>query len=413
MAHTVALMKNRFNDCPFIFCIDKVNAYPSDFGEFDPDECTFTPSPLTSIKSTLIGFGLTPEEGLAIQKLLANFIALYPHGSKIVEEVQFSIPLLGLQERILLMKYCVPLFRNYQSAFSIKDADEYLIKYNPEDKSFSDFLDLYTDKRIIVAIEDREKEIKDTTKFEPTVLRVEKTTIEAQLHNFDMGEELFHNVYPNVVLRLDRIPEKEYLTWLKEKQIPFFFSTLIRDWDTLHYLLGLGVTDVYIVEALAFELNKVREIAKDVNIRCFPNVAQGAVPASEAPFYSLDPIKDFFIRPEDVEYYEPYVDVLEIWGWEDSRASTIYNIYAHDKEWYGQLNEIILGLKSDIDSRFTLPNFAKYRIKCGKRCLKGSYCDICSRVEQLAATLGEKSLRFTEEATSTLDFSKEEDTSLE
>ena len=309
------------------------------------------------------------------------------------------------------MRYCVPLFRNYQFSNKIKDVDEFLIRYRPTDETLFEFLETYPNKRIILSIEDREEKVQDYGKFQPTLLRVDTVSMESQLHRFDI--ENIHDKYPNLVLRLGHIPEQKYLDWLKERNIPYFFSTLVRDWDTLNYYVGLGVTDIYIVEALAFELDKVRNITKGINIRCLPNVAQCSVPKTEAPYYNLSPMKDFFIRPEDVSVYEPYVDVLEIWGWEDSRAATLYDIYAHDKKWYGQLNEIIFGLDSKIDSRFVIPRFANYRIKCGKRCLKGVNCDICNNIERLAEILEENNLKFTKEAADAPEFKNEEDTSLE
>jgi hypothetical protein len=83
---------------------------------------------------------------------------------------------------------------------------------------------------------------------------------------------------------------------------------------------------------------------------------------------------------------------MEFFGKEDS-IETYYKIYAIDKKWMGKLSEVILSFDNDtLDSRFILPQFAEYRIKCGKRCQKCKSCRICEAIEHLAATLEDKNI---------------------
>lgn len=91
MAHCIVLKKNDVNDGLEVFRINGEDAYPSDFGEYDPDTFTFTPLPLN--ETNIETFGLSFESGKLVQDILRNFIGLYPVGSEIVEEVQFSMPL--------------------------------------------------------------------------------------------------------------------------------------------------------------------------------------------------------------------------------------------------------------------------------------------------------------------------------
>jgi hypothetical protein len=165
-----------------------------------------------------------------------------------------------------------------------------------------------------------------------------------------------------------------------------FFSDFVDNWDTLWGFLFLGVSDIYIVEELGFELNQVAEAAHayGTQVRVFPNIAQSSWTKTPA-------LMKFFIRPDDVETYEPYVDVMEFLGKEDS-IETYYKIYAIDKAWFGPLKEVIIGFDGEIDSRFILPIFAEWRIRCGKRCLKGHPCKICKSIEDLSMVLKEKNL---------------------
>ena len=151
-------------------------------------------------------------------------------------------------------------------------------------------------------------------------------------------------------------------------------------------LISLGVSDVYIVEELCFEIDKVAEIAhsEGVNIRVFPNVAQSS-------WNDSDGITKFFIRPEDVYLYEPYIDVLEFFN-SRKRENTLYKIYAIEKKWFGQLSELIVGLNDDIDSRYIASEFGDKRRACRKNCVKGGKCRICDRVVALSQVLEKNNL---------------------
>ncbi|MCD8210668.1 MAG: hypothetical protein LUC37_03865, partial [Prevotella sp.] len=191
----------------------------------------------------------------------------------------------------------------------------------------------------------------------------------------------------NFIFKLNRVEEsKDLILLLKEKNFKFFFNYYISDWDTLHGVFKLEPTDVYIVEELGFELKTVAEQAhaRKTNVRVFPNVAQSAWKATTG-------LMKFFIRPEDTSTYEDFVDTMELFG-EDDKLSTYYKIYAKDKKWFGNLNEMIIDLKLDIDSRCLLPNFSYRRLNCGRRCLKGRKCWICAVTHQLSQVLSENNL---------------------
>ena len=67
-------------------------------------------------------------------------------------------------------------------------------------------------------------------------------------------------------------------------------------------------------------------------------------------------------------------------------------IYKEDKKWFGLLNEIIIGLKTPLDSRFTHFNFAEKRVRCGKDCQKGGKCKMCDLMVDLSYSLKEARL---------------------
>ena len=40
-----------------------------------------------------------------------------------------------------------------------------------------------------------------------------------------------------------------------------------------------------------------------------------------------------------------------------------------------------------MQGKFTPPNFAEKRIRCGQKCLKGGLCNLCGRGEELSIVL--------------------------
>ena len=101
---------------------------------------------------------------------------------------------------------------------------------------------------------------------------------------------------------------------------PFAFLFLTR--TCLNGMIRYGVSDVYIVNEFAFYLPQIKKNCGDeVKIRVFPNVSQ-----STDKLHVLPTVTSFFIRPEDIPFYEEYVDVCEFFGTVD-RNEVLYKIY--------------------------------------------------------------------------------------
>ena len=191
-----------------------------------------------------------------------------------------------------------------------------------------------------------------------------------------------------------KLPYKDEELGVLLKDYPdakIYFDTKVNDWDRVLEYIDYGVTDIYIVEGLGFELEQIAEIAHNnkVSIRVFPNVAQSS-------WNGIDDLLKFWIRPEDIDFYSQYVDTCEFYG-EDEKNDILYNIYSNDKKWFGELKEIIIGLESDIDSRYIVPRFVKKRVKCGRQCMKGGNCQMCQHIRELSDNLEKAGLMVTME----------------
>lgn len=208
--------------------------------------------------------------------------------------------------------------------------------------------------------------------------------------NFDMiyaaAVEL-KKVHNNMSLRFEAndMDTKELIK-LKDSGIRYYFEQQCSSLDKLYGLTMLGASDVIITEELAFDLPQVSAYCKSrgIKIRVFPNVAQnnGYGLATVIP-----DIKKFFIRPEDVEIYEKYVDIFEIWG-APEKTSVLYEIYKQ-QQWLGSLKDIITGFTEDVPNTGFMKHFALCRLNCGKKCFKGVKCDMCNLMKNISKEMTE------------------------
>lgn len=272
------------------------------------------------------------------------------------------------------MKYCVPYFKYFDY---MSEVDEMIVPFHKEDigflKSLTSMPELTENKTIIIKIQDND--------------------------DFYSGDYIgvfkeLKEKYSDVIkfkLLLAFYPSKVNLyQQMQEHEIEFFFSDLVRDWDTLHGFIDLGVSDVYIVEEFGFSLSKIGAVAhaKSVSIRVFGNIAQSSWPGERS-------IKSFFIRPEDVSIYEPCVDVIEFVAQTRVNYETLYKVYAVKKYWFGPLKDLIQGLDSDVDNKTIIPAyFGTPRLGCEKKCVSGGRCKICDRILEAGKVLEEREMYF-------------------
>lgn len=253
------------------------------------------------------------------------------------------------------MKFCSIYSKDIKN---ISKMDEVIIEYKNNKVNIINFFETTKFNRVIISIEE---DIDDVDFFIELQKKYNETPITLRFNHY------YYLLNPT-------------LKKLAAAGIRYFFNTRVTDFDILNGLIKLGVSDVYIVEDLGFDLNRVHMITSpnQVQIRVFPNIAQSS-------WYYIDDLKKFFIRPEDTDFYGQYVDVFEFFG-DKEYTDLYYDIYSNKKEWFGDLKEIIIDFNKTLDSRCIVDFFADKRIKCQKKCLKGFDCRICDRIEDLAKT---------------------------
>ena len=189
--------------------------------------------------------------------------------------------------------------------------------------------------------------------------------------------KLIHDGYNIAAIILDK---PEIIKQFKEANIPFFFAKHASNLETVYAMAQQGVSDIYIVEELGFRVKDLQYIRTHFNVklRVFPNIAQSA------KNQVINGMERFWIRPEDTELYEPYIDVFELLSGEDtSRLSVVYEIY-RQRQWLGKLNDLILDFQEPIVENTGMnPHFGEMRLNCGKKCYQNK-CNICQQISVLS-----------------------------
>lgn len=270
------------------------------------------------------------------------------------------------------MKYCVHYDKNFRHLTTI---DEFILNYHGE-KSRVPLLDIVQkvtpgQRVLLKMVELEENEILDEIQYIVAAI------------------EIYNNI--TIILQPNLAEADNLLAALFEKDIPYFFNSRVDTVDEFIYYRDKGASDIYVVNALGFSVKDLKLISEGVNIRVFANVAQTSCPENGSD------ITAFFIRPEDVKYYEGYVDVIDFFG-PDNRASVLYEIYAINQSWAGKLNDLILRLNCNIANSLLVPStFGAHRVDCGKRC-QFNKCFVCTRAMEMAQAVTERLEKINESA---------------
>lgn len=251
------------------------------------------------------------------------------------------------------MKKCLVWFRN--SRYDMK-AEEIIIEF-AETNKWQEFIDKHSHQTVIVAI-------KSITELDYVLSQVADCR--------------------NIVFLLDHTMKE--LTTIVQKciknNIHYFYDIIVKDWETLNTLLCNNVYSIYISGDLGFDLPTVRKVADRIN----PNIDIRAILNSASTIYS------FFIRPEDIDKYEEYIDTAEVYFPRDNPViqDSLFNVYFEQKKWTKNISYLLQSSgEFDFPNKYIDDLFAAQRIKCGHKCKKGSDCNICGQIYELSHTIEE------------------------
>lgn len=233
---------------------------------------------------------------------------------------------------------------------AIKMADEVYFDWRDR-KALIDYIEKYPDKTFV-------QEIPVSEPIDYEILKA-------------YNEKLNGNFYVALPYTWENYKE------LQKAGLKYYVSYPVNNMFEFKTFVDAGVSFVLITAPLTHKLDKLA--AYNVALRMCPNV-QALPPTAK------DNVIGSWIRPEDVDLYAKYIDTLEFWG-KAQFAETSLRIYKENKNWPDDLSILMPALGAHIDSRTVPPDAITARMNCGQRCLEGSNCRICHKLEAFSNTL--------------------------
>lgn len=162
----------------------------------------------------------------------------------------------------------------------------------------------------------------------------------------------------------------------KAHDIEFYYLEPIRSFRELQGLKLFGAKWAFIDAPLFFQMDKVRAVGLPVRVTANISVREA--------FPYADGVPGPWIRPEDVEAYEPYVDTIEFSRVNLDQERALFRIYAEQKKWPGELGLIVQDINYLGTNRMIPPDLVEKRLNCGQKCMENGNCRLCWRILDLA-----------------------------
>jgi len=159
-------------------------------------------------------------------------------------------------------------------------------------------------------------------------------------------------------------------------EINFYYLKTLTTFEEVRALQDIGASTVIIGGPIFFQMDKLEKI--DIKKRVVANCAI----TDELP--RKDGVVGTWIRPEDIDLYEQYVDIIEFQRVNQDQERALIRIYVDQHNWPGDLGMIINDLNYLGVNRMIPPTLAERRLTCGQRCQESNRCHLCWRMLDLA-----------------------------
>ena len=166
------------------------------------------------------------------------------------------------------------------------------------------------------------------------------------------------------------------------KGLQFYHQAPLHTFQELRDLQAAGVSEVILGAPLFFQLDSVQKNFPTLQIRAIANIA---LPEGSMAYHNG--VCGTWIRPEDIELYNCYISTIEFRGVTQSQEQALFRIYAQQKKWAGQLNDLILDMDHPATNRLIPSSLAEVRINCKQRCMENNNCHLCQRTLDMANPL--------------------------
>lgn len=181
--------------------------------------------------------------------------------------------------------------------------------------------------------------------------------------------EQFSSLYKErFICCLKYIEDAEFFLY---KRIKYYYGFPVSTYSDLNSLITLKVCYIKLEAPLFFDLNQIKNIT-EIPIRATANIA------IDNYFPYKNPNHGCWIRPEDINLYENYIETIEFENVDLKKESALFRVYKEEKEWIGFLTFLFENFPNDkACNDLIMPEVAKRRIKCKQKCEIDKVCNLC------------------------------------
>ena len=170
----------------------------------------------------------------------------------------------------------------------------------------------------------------------------------------------------------------EHARKANELHIKWYWGYPVNSYYEIHGLVNLGSEYIRLGAPIFFDWEQFRRACPGVKVRHVPNVAYSdGLPRP-------DGVTGTWIRPEDLDYYEGWISVIEFEDADREKEAELFNIYMVQREWPTDLGLLITNLNHIGVNRMIPPDFVSHRLTCQQRCEGAGKCQICYRTLSIA-----------------------------
>lgn len=226
-------------------------------------------------------------------------------------------------------------------------ADEIKVSFNDRNYLF-DLIEKYPDKHFVLDLYNANQNIEET---------------DWQLfaaHNEKSNSKLLICLY-----------NYEHIKKCKEYELKYYYGIPADTMYKLRAFKTLGCACALIEAPLAFDLERAKNLG--MSLRMVPNMGMtDGIPRRNG-------IHGAWVRPEDIHYYEPYIDTFEFMVKDAQQERGYLSVYK-EGYWNDDLSLLITGLNKSIENYIlNSEEFVPKRLICRQRCENGGACHICDK----------------------------------
>ena len=176
----------------------------------------------------------------------------------------------------------------------------------------------------------------------------------------------------------------------------FMYHYPVNTFNMMNFLLQFPISDITLNEPLTFDLDTVKEVMDHLNPEERPYIRVNPTIGRPSMFNYImdvdDGLKHFWMLPQHMSIYEPYIDVIDLLDDNAVREETLVKLFR--KGVY--MNELRYFLKNCENTTFATlldDKLAKRRTTCRQTCMKGKQpyrCNYCFIETELYRQLSEQ-----------------------